>query len=309
LQVDDQAGAATVVAAAPRPVVDVADPILTQAQRLLDDGYGGIVFRGPPGTSKTWYAEGIADRIVGGVSERIRFVQFHSSYQYEDFVEGFVPDDYGNFVREPKHLLLMCEQAREHPDQAYVLVVDELSRADPSRVFGEALTYIEGSKRGQEFQLASGTRFSIPPNLVILATMNEFDRGVQQVDEALERRLAFVAMEPDPELLRDILNENEVDEAAEQLLVSFFERNLLRHPNRFCRIGHAYFRTVRDSASLRRLWDHQLKFVLERAFSLGEPAEFEALEERWSQVVADYEALERATTPSVSTSDGTASSS
>ncbi|SRR6266571_488553 len=282
--------------------VDVAeliaddDPILQQVQTLRDDGYGGVILRGPPGTSKSWYAQAIAARLAGGDESRVRTVQFHPSYQYEDFVEGFVPDDKGSFKLQAKHLLLISEVAQSHPEKVCVLVVDELSRADPARVFGEALTYIEQSKRGVEFSLVSGRPFAIPGNLFLLGTMNEYDRGVEQVDAALERRLGFVPMDPDPERLRAILQKNEVRAATAALIVQFFEW-LLHHSNPYCHIGHAYFSTVRDGGSLRRLWDHQLRFVFERAFSFDQQQEqgLPQVKERWETLVTTVLASEAAT--------------
>jgi 5-methylcytosine-specific restriction protein B len=285
-----------------RPV-DVAeliaddDPILQQVQTLRDDGYGGVILRGPPGTSKSWYAQAIAARLVEGDESRIRSVQFHPSYQYEDFVEGYVPDDKGgSFKLQDKHLLVISDVAQTHPDKVCVLVVDELSRADPARVFGEALTYIEQSKRGVEFSLASGRPFAIPGNLFLLGTMNEYDRGVEQVDAALERRLGFVPMDPDPELLRAILQKNAVRAAAVALIVQFFQW-LLHHSNPYCHIGHAYFSTVRDGGSLRRLWDHQLRYVFQRAFSLDQQQGLSDVKTRWDTLVTSVLASEAAVTP------------
>lgn len=274
------------------PSLEADHPLLRQVLQLLRDGFGGVVLRGPPGTSKSWFARGVANYLAAGVPERVHVVQFHSSYQYEDFVEGYVPTESG-FKKADKHLLRVCEMARvAHQDDTHVLLIDELSRADPSRVFGEALTYIERSKRGQKFFLASGKETDVPKNLVIIGTMNEFDRGVLQVDEALERRLAFIKMEADADYLLEILQRNAVEQRTADRIVQFFEQTLEKHPNPRCRIGHAYFRTVVDSASLRRLWDHQLRFVLERAFPFGATEEFTELERRWGQLVAEIEGLE-----------------
>jgi 5-methylcytosine-specific restriction enzyme B len=129
------------------------DPIWLLAQDVLTDGFGGLILAGPPGTSKSWYAARIAERLTGGDADRQRYVQFHPSYQYEDFVEGYVPDPKtSGFTSRPKILLEIADEARSVAESGveglFVLVIDELSRADPARVFGEALTYIEGTKRG-----------------------------------------------------------------------------------------------------------------------------------------------------------------
>jgi len=265
------------------------DPVLSQVRSLLGDGYAGVIFVGPPGTGKTWYADRISRRLVDYENhpERRRLVQFHPSYQYEDFVEGYVPDrEDGGFTLEPKHLLEMCQVA-DNTDGLCVLVIDEISRSDPGRVFGEALTYIEMERREQNFHLASGSEVSIPRNLVILATMNPADRGADQVDAAFERRFAKISREPDAESLREILEENELEEALREPLIKFFHF-LKNHDNRHARVGHAYFIHAEDKASLRRLWEHQLKFHLRRAFQLSEH-DMSTAESHWEDIFPDEE--------------------
>lgn len=258
------------------------DDLLLQVQQLLEDGFGGIIFTGPPGTGKSWYAAEIAAKIAGH-SERVRFIQFHASYQYEDFVEGYVPKEEGGFELKGKHLLDMCEKARDAEGEPCVLVIDELSRSDPGRVFGEALTYIESTRRSMEFRLASGNTASIPENLVFLTTMNPMDRGVDEVDAALERRFAKIAMDPDPDELQRFLEGNGMSEDLQNRVLGFFD-HLQTHENPYCKVGHAYFRAVSDEDSLRRLWDHQLRFHMEKAFRL-DPVGLNAVSGRWHNTV------------------------
>lgn len=277
-----QVPAPELLPAAPLPCdIEVDDLVLQTVLGLLDDGYAGVIFTGPPGTSKSWYAEQIGSWLADQDPERVRFIQFHASYQYEDFVEGFVPKEEG-FDLLPKHLLEMCTVAREYPNHRCVLVIDELSRSDPARVFGEALTYLEMSYRDRTFRLASLHEVSIPPNLVILATMNPLDRGVDEVDAALERRFAKIAMDPDGALLDRILVENGVDDTLRTRIGRFFTF-LQRNPNPYTRVGHAYFRNVRDEASLRRLWNHQLRFHQEKAYRL-DPQGFREVEREWGRI-------------------------
>lgn len=202
--------------------IEDSDEYLQVTQALLRE-YAGIIFTGPPGTSKSWYARNIAAKLADGDPTRVEFVQFHPSYQYEDFVEGYVPrPDGAGFSLEPKHLLKLCEVAEDVSPALCVLVIDELSRGDPGRIFGEALTYIERSRRGQEFSLSSGRRCSIPENLAILATMNPLDRGVDEVDAAFERRFAKISMEPSDVLLRKLLSEAGMPDAVQQRVNAFF---------------------------------------------------------------------------------------
>src|SRR5665811_38514 len=122
------------------PPLDATDPLLSDVRELLEI-YGGVIFTGPPGTSKSWYASKIGWTLADQDEERITFLQFHPSYQYEDFMQGIVPrEDGSGFELVDRPFLRMCRVAERNPGQSYVIVIDELSRADPGRVFGEALT-------------------------------------------------------------------------------------------------------------------------------------------------------------------------
>lgn len=244
------------------------DPHLTTVRILLEE-FGGVIFTGPPGTSKSWYAREIAAALANRDPARVRFVQFHPSYQYEDFVEGMVPLDEGGFELSGKHLVEMCEIAEEDSTKLVVLVIDELSRADPARVFGEALTYVEKTKRGLRFRLSSGNPLRIPANLVILATMNPLDRGVDEVDAAFERRFGKIAFPPDVNILQQFLDTNGVTDPLRARILSFFRANRQRgQSNPYAEIGQTYFLNVRSEDDLHRLWDHQLRFVFEKAYRL-----------------------------------------
>jgi 5-methylcytosine-specific restriction protein B len=258
------------------------DTLLLEVQELIDD-YAGVIFTGSPGTSKSWYAAQIAAKLADRDPERVRFVQFHASYQYEDFVEGYVPKKDGEgFILIDKHLLDMCDIARRHQGELCIIVVDELSRSDPGRVFGEALTYIEVTKRDQKFHLASGNTASIPPNLWFIATMNPMDRGVDEVDAALERRFAKIAMDPSAGMLESLLAKNGMDEALRRRVIQFF-RFLQGNSNDRCKVGHAYFRAAVDEDDLKRLWERQLRFHMAKAFPLNSDG-YRSIEEEWEKI-------------------------
>lgn len=261
------------------------DQIFSVVRAALLDGYAGVILRGPPGTSKSWYAKEITNAIVGKHENCARFVQFHPSYQYEDFMEGWIPNSSGGFEPQTKIFLNLCAAAEANPAQTYVLVIDEFSRADAARVFGEALTYLETSKRGMEFQLASGRHAIVPHNLVIIATMNPWDRGVDEIDVALLRRFAQIDMNPDVKQMRAFLAGNGVPDKIVVALEKFFVA-LQKQPNFMLHIGHAYFRNVRDEASLKRLWDFQLQPHFRAACRL-EAEELRKIESMWKQLVVD----------------------
>ncbi|WP_240183731.1 McrB family protein [Leifsonia aquatica] len=242
-----------------------SDPRILEIVRLASL-FGGVIMSGPPGTSKSYYAAAAAQIIVGGDSARLRFVQFHASYRYEDFMLGYAPTEDG-FEQKSGPFLELTRAATEDPERPYVLVIDELSRADVGRVFGEALTYIERSKRELPFRIANGEEIKIPSNLIILATMNPFDRGVDEVDAAFERRFAKVGMDPDRSLLYDVLTQNAVAEWLKIRLIAWFDKmrgHAAKNPT--AAVGHAYFYSVTDEDSLRDVWDYQLKYLVHRAF-------------------------------------------
>ncbi|MCF6101770.1 McrB family protein [Mesorhizobium muleiense] len=230
--------------------------VLTKVRAALEMGFAGVILSGPPGTGKSWYAKRIAHTIAGE-PEAIRIVQFHTSYQYEDFMEGFAPKDGGGFELQKKSFPLLCEDATERPDIIHVLLIDEISRCDVARVFGEALTYMEVDKRGLEFTLASGSSLVVPRNLVILATMNPWDKGVDELDVALERRFAQIDMLPDVLALRAILADKGADRALIDRVAAFFE-GVQKLDDEMVRLGHAYFNNCIDEASARRAWDFRL---------------------------------------------------
>lgn len=233
--------------------------------------YSGVILSGSPGTSKSYYANRIAHLLTDGDHERMCFTQFHASYQFEDFVQGYIPNpEEGGFVLHDGIFLSLCKAAMES-DKPYVMVIDELSRGDSCRIFGEALTYIESSKRGLSFYLPSGEQTEIPSNVYIIATMNPIDRGADDVDIAFGRRFATIEMEPSDELLRARLVENGLEDALRDRLIAWFI-----NANATCKqlsipgIGHAYFWNVKDANSLEKTWKWQVKTYIQRSFGMNE---------------------------------------
>lgn len=268
------------------PPMPADHPLLVEVRQLLGS-FGGIIFSGPPGTSKSWFAAKVSYSLAGAVEGRRRFVQFHPSYQYEDFIQGFAPrSDGSGFEMRDSHFVLMCRAAAEDPDHHYVLVIDELSRGDPGRIFGEALTYVEHSKRGIPFTLASGSQLFVPGNLVILATMNPNDRGVDEVDAAFERRFARITMDPDPSILEEMVMNNGMDSPLVQALIGFFRRvNGQARSNPAMAVGHTYFSHAATALDLASIWNHQLRFIFERALRLDQ-AGLESIQAAWQVVLS-----------------------
>ncbi|GGS14015.1 McrB family protein [Actinokineospora fastidiosa] len=269
------------------PMLQSDDPRLRDILRLLKR-FGGVILSGPPGTSKSWLAGQVADKITQGHDDRRADIQFHASYQFEDFMEGYRPkNDASGFERRDGVFLRLVREAKKHPENDYVIVIDELSRADVGRVFGEALTYIERSKREQSFALPSGELCSIPSNLYLIATMNPLDRGVDEVDAAFERRFAKVDMPPSRDLLEGILNRNGfADEIVRRRLLAWFSRiNARAFQIPAAAVGHAYFVDVVDPETLQDVWDYQLKYHVDRAFKY-DPSTRTEMMNGWAEIFA-----------------------
>ena len=194
--------------------------------RLLTSIKSGknLILQGPPGTGKSFMARRIAWCLIGRKDDGpTEMVQFHQSYAYEDFVEGFRPTERGGFELKPGVFRRFCELARDNPDTPHVFIIDEINRGNLSRIFGELLMLIEDDKRSEDYAVAltySDESFHVPENIFILGMMNTADRSLALVDYALRRRFAFETLEPafghsafakfltekgaDPELVRRI---------------------------------------------------------------------------------------------------------
>ena len=234
------------------------------------------ILYGPPGTGKTYQTarrcveicdrttglldDEIRDRyreLVGG--RRIEFITFHQSYGYEEFVEGLRPapseDGQGGLRLEPTPGVLkrIADRARKHWESRYVLVIDEINRANVSKVMGELITLLEEDKReGAAHEVAvtlphSGERFTLPQNLYILGTMNTADRSIALIDTALRRRFEFKEMAPEPELLKVVegIDLPAVLEAINERLEYLIDRDHL--------IGHAWLMKAGTKAEVDRI--------------------------------------------------------
>jgi 5-methylcytosine-specific restriction protein B len=258
------------------------DPILERVMTAIDLGYAGILLSGPPGTGKSWYAQQIAVAISGSWSA-VRSVQFHPSYQYEDFVFGYVAQSDGNFRLMPREFAIACRSAAADAPRKHVLIIDEISRSDVIRVFGEALTYLERDKRDSPFTTASGEELTVPNNLVIIGTMNPWDKGVDEIDVALERRFAQIDLDPSSATLRTLLHGKATDDFIDRI-VEFFEK-LQRSETEGVRLGHAYFLKSINEKAAADIWSLRIKPTLRRACRLNQSL-FKEIETDWLKVVA-----------------------
>lgn len=210
-------------------------------------------------------------------SDFYEFVTFHQSFAYEEFVEGLKPflveetDSVGYEVR-PGIFKDICARAdaawQAHGEQApkYLLVIDEINRANIAKVFGELITLIEDDKRiGRENSLRvrlpySGEMFGVPPNLYILGTMNTADRSIALLDLALRRRFSFVELMPDSSLL------GEVDGVDLRSVLKQLNDRVQLLLDRDHQVGHSYLMNLKNKLELYHAWYSRVVPLLEEYF-------------------------------------------
>jgi 5-methylcytosine-specific restriction enzyme B len=236
-----------------------------------------LVLYGPPGTGKTFLAQAIAEYVTTETNGAHRLVQFHPSYAYEDFVEGFRPSltsgDEGSFrfSKEQGPLLLLAASAKDGPGGAYVLIVDEINRANLPKVFGELYFLLEYRERALALQYSPDGDFRLPQNLFVIGTMNTADRSIALVDAAMRRRFAwqglFPGAAPVDGMLRRWLARHDLPPDRADLLDAL---NTMIG-DRDAAIGPSYLMNPRvaTEAGLERIWRTQILPLLEERH-LGE---------------------------------------
>ena len=262
------------------PVLEIVDPLLALADELmlahrdlaeirdLLEAKRQVVFYGPPGTGKTFVARKLAAALAGS-PDRVRLVQFHPSYAYEDFIEGYRPREVNGqpgFRLEPGPFLRLAEAARAD-SRPHFLIIDEINRGNVAKVLGELYFLLEYRDEPVELPY-SGRAFRLPTNLRIIATMNTADRSIALLDTALRRRFAFIPFFPDRPPMRGLLERWLAKRVPDMRYVA----GLVDHANaklaeRNGAIGPSFF--LRDDLDERRLdlvWRHEILPYLEELF-------------------------------------------
>lgn len=295
-------------------IIMIQDQDVNNIQELLETGNKAVILYGPPGTGKTFQAKNIVFQKLGlscengnqkeidkllednkfpkiGKTGTWALVQFHPNYTYEDFIGGISPKLSGSELSYQLKVGLFkkfCDEAKQNDnkDKKFIMIIDEINRADLSSVFGELMYALE--YRGESVSIPNfDTPFVIPSNVYVIGTMNSIDKSLVTFDLALRRRFGFYKLMPQMKALEDMLSEYNFEENN---LSKFIERctelnnSISNKDNQLqlgpeYQIGQAYFGKVKDFLTkpeksdenpntitileLEKLWTYHLEPLLQ----------------------------------------------
>ena len=230
-----------------------------------------VIFYGPPGTGKTFVIKALANSITK--PENVQLIQFHPSFSYEDFFEGYRPKISADeksmiFEKSPGPLRRMTERALANPTENFVLIIDEINRGNLAKVFGELYFLLEYRDESVELMYSNGEKFKLPENLILLGTMNTADKSIANLDSAIRRRFKFVSLipteSPCDQILSKWLTKNGLPKTSATILAKL-NTKLLDHN---LAIGPAYFMTsnTQSDSDISEIWRYSILPLLEDHF-------------------------------------------
>jgi len=234
-----------------------------------------IVLQGPPGTGKTRLAKQISRYIIKSemepniedIKEQVRLIQFHPSYSYEDFIRGIVAKSNGSSIEyktENKLLVNIANDALKSPEKKYILIIDEINRANLSSVLGELIYALEYRDEAVEsmYDINGDRKITLPSNLYIIGTMNTADRSIGHIDYAIRRRFTFIdVLSNENNILSsypngEIVYNKTIQLFSEQYVSTEFNIDDIK-------IGHSYFIAKDDDKDeLQNKLEYQVKPLL-----------------------------------------------
>ena len=229
-----------------------------------------IIFYGAPGTGKTKFVMDCLD-ILDPNRIRTDWIQFHSGFEYEDFIDGIKPNaiQNGNLNLALTNGVFkeFCLKAEKEPNENFFFIVDEINRADIGAVFGETLSLLEEEYRGRKIKTKNyplnRQEFSIPKNVYFIGMMNDVDKSIDCFDLALRRRFTWILMSCNYETLNDIdAKNNGYKEKCKKLnnYITLLEDDGL-NLGRAYEIGHSYF-LKKETMSEQEIWDRHIEPIL-----------------------------------------------
>ena len=243
---------------------------------LTKNDLKNIIYYGAPGTGKTKFVKDCLD-ILDPNRTRTEWVQFHSGFEYEDFIDGIKPIDIqnGNLKLDLTNGIFkeFCLKAAQNTDENFFFIVDEINRADIAAVFGETLSLLEENYRGENIKTKNfslnNQEFFIPANIYFIGMMNDVDKSIDCFDLALRRRFAWVLMECNYEVV-----ENATDKAYKtkcENLNNYITKEEYRlkgskktdglNLGRAYEIGHSYF-LKKEAMSEQQIWNRHIEPIL-----------------------------------------------